>query len=79
MPANPELRRAVLRLAAGIVAVDTVFIAIWSLARIGARPDRQRMIFVALWTIATLAVVLPGLTAVRRVRARLRRGRATPG
>lgn len=76
MAVNPELRRAVLRLAVGVVVVDAIFIACWTFLRIGSRADRQQMMFVAVWTIATLAVVLPSLTAVRRVRARLRRERA---
>ncbi len=76
MAANPELKRAVLRLVVGILAVDAIFITLWALARIGARPERQQMMFVAVWTVATLAVVLPSLGAVRRVRTRLRRDRA---
>lgn len=79
MAVNPELRRAVLRLVIGVVAVDAVFIACWTFLRIGGRPDRQQMVFVAVWTVATLAVVLPGLTAVRRVRTRLRRERTVRG
>ena len=76
MAVNPELRRAVLRLVVGIVLVDALFIACWAFLRVGERPDRQQMMFVAVWTVATLAVVLPSLTAVRRVRTRLRRERA---
>lgn len=76
MTANPELKRAVLRLVIGVVAVDAIFIAAWLLARMAMRPERQQMMFVAVWTVATLAVVLPSLGAVRRVRTRLRRERA---
>ncbi|MHB1073828.1 MAG: hypothetical protein ACYC3Q_13610 [Gemmatimonadaceae bacterium] len=67
MAANPELKRAVLRLVVGVAAVDALFIAIWLLARIATRPEREQMMFVAVWTVATLAVVLPSLGAVRRV------------
>ena len=77
MPAPSELKRAVLRLAYGIVIVDALFMAAYLLTRFASRPTRQHWIFVGVWTAVTLVVVLRGLAEVRKARVGLRRARMT--
>ena len=66
--ASQELKSAVLRLAIGVVVLDAVAIAIYYLADIPLRPASIRYPFFALWMLATLAIVLPGLQRVRAAR-----------
>ena len=70
--ASPALRSAVLRLAIGVVALDTVAIAIYYLADIPLRPPSVRYPFFAVWLALTLAVVLTGLQGIRAARVRRR-------
>ena len=56
------------------MVVDAVFITIWFVRRIPLRPERDRWIFVGIWTAATLIVVLRGLAEVKKARMRLRAG-----
>lgn len=71
---SDQLRKAVIRLVLSVVLLDAGFITLWLAGGIALRPERQRWIFVGLWTAATLVVVLVGLTRVKKARAALRRG-----
>ena len=51
-----------------MVALDAVAIAAYFLAHIGQAPSRTRLAFTAAWMVATLLVVLVGLTRIRRAR-----------
>ncbi len=62
-----RMRAAVLRMVFGVVAVDTVALTIWFMAGVGSRPE-WRTPMVVVWLLATLAVVLPGLRAIRMAR-----------
>jgi hypothetical protein len=68
--ASPALRSAVLRFAISIVVLDAVAIAIYYLADIPLRPPSIRYPFFVAWMLLTLAVVLPGLHAIRKARVR---------
>jgi hypothetical protein len=68
--ANPALRAAVLRLAIAIILLDATAIAIYYLADIPLRPASIRYPFFIMWMLLTLAIVLPGLHAIRRARVR---------
>jgi hypothetical protein len=64
--------RAQLALLVGLVlAVDGFFFGIYALAGMSRASAGARLAFTVLWTAATLAVVIPGLSRIRA----LRRGR----
>ena len=65
------MRRQVALLIALVVAVDAVFFGIYTLANLGPSGPGMKLGFTVLWTLATLAVVLPRLSRIRE----LRRGR----
>ena len=59
-------KRATLRLVAGIVAVDVIALALVMLTDI-EEAGRRTAVGIA-WLVATLLVIVPGLTAVRKAR-----------
>jgi hypothetical protein len=65
-----RLRREVLVLVGLVLAVDAVFLAGYFLAGVARRPDGIKLGYTAAWTLATLLVVLRGLTRVRAERVR---------
>ena len=69
-----RLKREVLALIGWVVAVDAVFIAGYLAAGMARRPDGLKLGYTALWTLATLVVVLRGLLRVRAERGRRRGG-----
>jgi len=74
-----RLQRAVLRLVVSVLVLDAIAIAAYVLLDIGDRSGRVQTTYVMGWVAVTLAVVLPGLSSVRAVRARTRYERATRG
>jgi hypothetical protein len=58
-------RRAVIELVLLVVAVDAVFVAAYFLAGIKRVPDAAKLVFTAVWTLVTLAVVIRGLSRLR--------------
>lgn len=54
-----------------VIGVDAIFFGIYRLAGLGRSGPPVKLGFTVLWTLATLAVVLPRLTRIRE----LRRGR----
>ena len=62
------VRREVLWLVLAILIVDAVFVAGYFLAQIRQAEDTTKIAFTALWTLVTLAVVIRGLSRVRRTR-----------
>jgi hypothetical protein len=65
-----RVKREVLWLVVAVLAVDAVFIAAFLGAKIRTASDLTKICFTALWTLATLAVVIRGLARVRSVRLR---------
>ena len=65
-----RLRREVLVLVGLVLAVDAVFVAGYFLAGVPRRPDGFKLGYTVAWTVATLLVVLRGLTRVRAERVR---------
>ena len=63
-----EARREVFQLVAVVIAVDVLFVALFFVARLRTASEGVKLGFTALWTLATLGVVLRGLTRVRRTR-----------
>jgi drug/metabolite transporter (DMT)-like permease len=68
-----SLRRAVLHLVIGVVALDAIAMAIYYLAGIAHTPSRTQTIFVIAWSVATALVVAVLLRRVRAVRFANRR------
>jgi hypothetical protein len=62
------VRREVLLLVAMVVVVDLVFVAAYFVARLPTSSDSVKLGFTALWTLATLGVVIRGLTRLRKTR-----------
>ncbi|MBK6496454.1 MAG: hypothetical protein IPG05_15360 [Gemmatimonadetes bacterium] len=62
-----QIRAAVLRMVIGVVAVDAVALIVFFVGHIDQRPT-WRWPMLGIWLLATLAVILPGLRAVRLVR-----------
>lgn len=63
------IRAAVLRMVIGVVLVDAVALTVFFVGHVDQRPS-WRWPMLGLWLLATLAVVLPGLRAVRLARRR---------
>jgi hypothetical protein len=63
-----KLKRELLWLIGGVLLVDAVFVAIYFLADLRTTTDTAKVAFTAVWTLVTLAVVLRGLSRIRRVR-----------
>jgi hypothetical protein len=51
-----------------VLGVDALAIAGYFLAHIGRAAPRTRLIFTVAWMVATLLVVLVGLSRIRRAR-----------
>jgi hypothetical protein len=68
-----SLRRAVLHLVIGVVALDAIALAIYYLADIAHAASRTQTIFVIAWSVATALVVAVLLRRVRAVRFANRR------
>ena len=51
-----------------VVVVDLVFIIAYFVARLQTSSDSVKVGFTVLWTLATLGVVLRGLSRLRRAR-----------
>jgi hypothetical protein len=62
------VRREVLLLVAMVLVVDLVFVAAYFVARVRTSSDPVKVGFTALWTLATMGVVIRGLTRLRRAR-----------
>jgi hypothetical protein len=62
------LRREVIVLVALVLGVDLVFVAVYFLGRLRSASDPVKVGYTVLWTLATLGVVIRGLTRLRRAR-----------
>ena len=67
---SESVRREVVTLIVLVVGVDLLFIAGYFLAGLQAASGAVKLGFTVLWTLATLGVVIRGLTRVRRARLR---------
>ena len=65
-----RVKREVLWLIIAVLAVDAVFLAVYLVGHIDGSTNLTKIIFTALWTLVTLAVVIRGLARVRSVRFR---------
>lgn len=68
-------RSELLRLVIGVMVIDIVAIGAYTFGGIGAAAPRTRIAFAAVWTVATLVVVLIGLRRLREARLSTLRGR----
>lgn len=73
--AAPEIRRHLLHMVLGVVAVHALAIALYYALDVPQRPPGFRRIFTGVWMVATLPVVLVGLARVRAARIRARHAR----
>ena len=62
------LRREVLWLIGGVLLVDVAFAAAYFVADLRTTTDTAKLGFTVAWTLVTLAVVLRGLSRIRRLR-----------
>jgi len=65
------VKREALVLVGLVLAVDAIFVALYFLAGGRLASDGAKLAFTVVWTVMTLAVVLRGLTRIRRARFRL--------
>lgn len=63
-----EVRREVFLLLAVVIGVDVLFGALFFVARLRTASEAVKLGFTAVWTLATLGVVLRGLSRVGRAR-----------
>lgn len=61
-------RREVLLLVAMVLVVDLAFVAAYFVGRVQSSSDSVKVGFTALWTLASLGVVIRGLTRLRKAR-----------
>ena len=73
--AAPEIRRHLLHMVIGVVAVHALAITLYYALDVPQRPTNFRRVFTGVWMVATLPVVLVGLSRVRAARIRARRAR----
>jgi hypothetical protein len=62
------VKRELLWLIGSVLLVDAVFVAIYFLTDLRNATDTAKVAFTAVWTLATLVVVLRGLSRIRRLR-----------
>lgn len=65
-------RREFILLVAVVLAVDGVFVAAYFLGGIWDASDTGKLVFTAVWTLATLGIVVGGLSRIRSARTRQR-------
>ena len=70
-----ELRRHLMHMMLGVLAVHTLGIALYYALGVEQRPSNFRRIFAGLWIAGTLPVVLVGLSRIRAARLRARHAR----
>jgi hypothetical protein len=70
-----ELRRHLMHMMLGVLAVHALGIAFYYALGVEQRPSNFRRIFAGLWIAATLPVVLVGLSRIRAARLRARHAR----
>jgi hypothetical protein len=64
----PNLKREVLQLVGLVLLVDLMFVAAYFLGKLRTASDPAKLVFTAVWTLMTLAVVIRGLARVRKTR-----------
>jgi hypothetical protein len=69
-PAVSAMRRQLMILVGSVVALDLAAGGLYYALDIKDAASRTQMIFAGVWTVATLAVVLRGLSRVRAARGR---------
>jgi hypothetical protein len=62
------VRRELLRLLISVLVVDAVGSAVYRLTKLHAAGPDARLTYTVLWMLATLAVVVPSLVRMRRLR-----------
>lgn len=67
-------RGELLRLVIGVAVIDLLAIGAYVFGGFGAASPRTRIAFAAVWTVATLVVVLIGLRRLREARISAMRG-----
>ena len=70
-----ELRRHLMHMMLGVLAVHMLGIALYYALGVEQRPSDFRRVFAGLWIAATLPVVLVGLSRIRAARLRARHAR----
>lgn len=63
-----SVKREVVALVLTVIALDALCIAIYFLAGLDHASDGVKVVFTALWTLATLAVAIRGLSRIRSAR-----------
>jgi hypothetical protein len=74
--AAADLRRHLLHLVLGVVALDAVALTVHRMARVDAWPTGRQQAFTAVWVVLTLVIVSVFLSRIRTARIRARRARA---
>lgn len=69
------VRKEVLRLLVLVLIVHSLALAVYYVADVSRMSQNVRTAFTVIWTLATLAVVLPGLRRIRLARGRTMRRR----
>jgi len=64
-----RLRREVVALVVLVLVVDGLFIGGYFAAGVARAPGAVKLGYAAVWTLATMGVVLRGLTRIRAIRA----------
>jgi hypothetical protein len=74
--AAPELRRHLLHLVVGAIALHAVMFVLHRAVGVDAWPATRRFLFTVVWTALSVAVVGVFLARIRAARIRARRARA---
>ena len=64
------LRRQLILLIAAVLVVDGVFVAAYFLGGLSNGSNTGKLVFTAVWTLATLVIVLGGMSRIRAARNR---------
>jgi hypothetical protein len=60
--------REVLQLVGVVLLVDALFVGVYFLGNLGSISDPAKLAFTVVWTLVTLAIVIRGLSRVRKAR-----------
>jgi putative Mn2+ efflux pump MntP len=67
-PVTRDVKKYLLRLIAGVVALDAIMIGLYYGLSVPLRPERTQQTFVAAWVVVTLIIVTTMLKKIRRAR-----------
>ena len=67
-PVTRDVKKYLLQLVVGVVALDAIMIGLYYGLSVPLRPERTQQTFVAVWVVLTLIIVTTLMKKIRRAR-----------